>query len=121
LESYTPALFLIELANGRGIEEAFKEAQKERNLTITDWHNEFEEHVSEVFKGHAVTEPAKATAKSVLRSAVNQYTSVLENILKRTIRVDESVEKYIGKEAADQLRRFYKEDFTINRRKRSSF
>ncbi|UZQ81793.1 ATP-binding protein [Thermoanaerobacter sp. RKWS2] len=114
LESYKPALFLIELANGRGIEEAFKEAQKERNLTITDWHNEFEEHVSEVFKGHAVTEPAKATAKAVLRSAVNQYTSVLENILKRTIRVDESVEKYIGKEAADQLRRFYKEDFTTH-------
>ncbi|SDF65034.1 hypothetical protein SAMN04244560_01020 [Thermoanaerobacter thermohydrosulfuricus] len=50
----------------------------------------------------------------MLRSAINQYTTVFENIIKRVIKIDENIEKYIGKEAADQLRRFYKEDFTTN-------
>jgi hypothetical protein len=114
LESYKPALFLIELANGKNAEEAFKKAQKERDITIADWHDRFEEHVNAVFENRAVTREAKAVSRAVLRSAVNQYTTVLENIIKRVIKVDENIEKYIGKEAADQLRHFYKEDFKTN-------
>jgi len=114
IESYKPAIFLIELANGKNVQEAFKEAQSEKDLTIADWHNRFDESVTDVFKKHAKTKPAEAIAKAVSRSAVNQYTNVLEDILRKVVRVDENVERYIGKEAADQLRRFYKEDFSTN-------
>ena len=114
IESYKPAIFLIELANGKDVQEAFREAEKEKDLTIADWHDRFDESVTDVFERHAKTGSARAAAKAVLRSAVNQYTTVLEDVLRKIVRVDENVERYIGKEAADQLRRFYKEDFSVS-------
>lgn len=114
LESYKPAMFLIELANGRNIKEAFERAQSEKDIAIADWHDRFNESITEVFERHAETPQAKSLTKAVLRSAENQYTYVLEEVLQKIIKVDENVEKYIGKDAAEQLRRFYKSDFSLN-------
>jgi hypothetical protein len=77
IESYKPAIFLIELANGKSIQESFEKSQKENDLTIKDWFENFNS-VDKTFKNHAKTDAAKAVSKALLRAVSNQYNNVLK-------------------------------------------